>query len=230
MKAFTRFASLLLCILLVACASKKHAVTSTTTTTTTTTVVSSETTTVSPSSQDNKKSAEAKQASCITSKIRLDLDSGGKNTSLGGMLRMKRDEVIQLSLVTFGILEVGRIEMTPDYFMLIDKVNRQYMKAAYSEVSFLRDADIDFRTLQAFFWDEHASYLSEWERSEFVNIGGRSLPTKHNITIPTRNKTIKAELKLSNINTDCEWEKRTEVPSRYEKVSVDEAISRIMKL
>ena len=229
MKAITRFSILLLCILLVSCASKKHAVTSTTTTTTT---VVQETTTVTSSSKDKKKASEAKQnqASCITSRIRLELVSGGKNSSVGGMLRMKRDEVIQLSLVTFGILEVGRIEMTPDYFLLIDKVNRQYMKAAYNEVSFLRDADIDFSTLQAFFWDEQTSYISGWERSDFANIGGWNLPTKHNITIPTQSKTIKAELTLSNLNTDSEWEKRTQVPERYKKVSVDEAISRIMKL
>ena len=226
MKTTIRFTLLSLCLLLAACASKKHAAS-------TSTVVPEGQTAVVSSSQDNTKPADAKQKkqeTCITSRLRLDLAAGGRNASVGGTLRMKRDDVIQLSLTTFGILEVARIEMTPEYFMLIDKMGRQYMKSSYSSRSFLRDADIDFRTLQAFFWDEQTSYIPGWERTDFVNVGERSLPTRHNITIPARNKTIKAELTLSNLNTDSEWEKRTQVPARYKEVSVDEAITRIMNL
>lgn len=226
MKTTIRFTLLSLCLLLAACASKKHAAS-------TSTVVPEGQAVVVSSSQDNTKPADAKQKkqeTCITSRLRLDLAAGGRNASVGGTLRMKRDDVIQLSLTTFGILEVARIEMTPEYFMLIDKMGRQYMKSSYSSISFLRDADIDFRTLQAFFWDEQTSYIPGWERTDFVNVGERSLPTRHNITIPARNKTIKAELTLSNLNTDSEWEKRTQVPARYREVSVDEAITRIMNL
>lgn len=225
METLARFSTLLLCILLAACASKKHAVA-------TSTVVPDGTTTVTTPAGDSKQPAETKrqEQTCVTARLHLDLFSGEKSVSVGGMLRMKRDDVIQLSLVTFGILEVARIEMTPDYFMLIDKVGKQYVKAAYSEVSFLRDADIDFRTLQAYFWDEKTSYISGWERKDFVSIAGTKLPTKHIITIPTSRRTIKADLTLSNLNTDSEWEKRTEVQSRYQEVSVDEAVKRILNL
>ncbi|MCR5849439.1 MAG: DUF4292 domain-containing protein [Bacteroidaceae bacterium] len=89
-----------------------------------------------------------------TAKINLALSSGDKSVSLGGTLRMKRNDVIQLSLVTLGILEVARIEVTPDYFMAIDKVGRQYIKAAFRDISFLKTAGIDFQTLQALFWNE----------------------------------------------------------------------------
>ena len=89
-----------------------------------------------------------------TAKMNLSLASGDKSASIGGTLRMKRNDVIQLSLVTFGILEVGRIEMTPEYFMGIDKVNKQYIRATYQDVSFFKKAGIDFYTLQALFWDE----------------------------------------------------------------------------
>ena len=89
-----------------------------------------------------------------TAKMNLALSSGDKSISVGGTLRMKRNDVIQLSLVTFGIFEVARIEMTPEYFMGIDKVNKQYVKAAYADVSFFKNAGIDFYTMQALFWDE----------------------------------------------------------------------------
>lgn len=216
---------LMLCILLASCRSKKEVVSTTTT-------VSDNTTIGVPPSQGNKQPADAKQQeeTCVTAKVRLELASNGKSTSVGGMLRMKRNDVIQLSLVTFGVLEVARIEMTPEYFLLVDKMGRQYVKASYNDVSFLRDADVDFYTIQSYFWNEQTSNYSGWEQSNFVTVGGRSLPTKHLITIPARNKTIKANLSLSNLNTDSNWEKRTQISSRYSKVSVDELWTRIMNL
>lgn len=216
---------LMLCILLASCRSKKEVVSTTTT-------VSDNTTIGVPPSQGDKQPADAKQQeeTCVTAKVRLELASNGKSTSVGGMLRMKRNDVIQLSLVTFGVLEVARIEMTPDYFLLVDKMGRQYVKASYNDVSFLRDADVDFYTIQSYFWNEQTSNYSGWEQSNFVTVGGRSLPTKHLITIPARNKTIKANLSLSNLNTDSNWEKRTQISSRYSKVSVDELWTRIMNL
>lgn len=225
MKIDIRFSVLMLCILLASCRSKKEVVSTTTT-------VSDNTTIGVPPSQGNKQPADAKQQeeTCVTAKVRLELSSNGKSTSVGGMLRMKRNDVIQLSLVTFGVLEVARIEMTPDYFLLVDKMGRQYVKASYNDVSFLRDADVDFYTIQSYFWNEQTTNYSGWEQSNFVTVGGRSLPTKHLITIPARNKTIKANLSLSNLNTDSNWEKRTQISSRYSKVSVDELWTRIMNL
>ena len=225
MKIVIRFSVLMLCILLASCRSKKEVVSTTTT-------VSDNTTIGVPPSQGNKQPADAKQQeeTCVTAKVRLELSSNGKSTSVGGMLRMKRNDVIQLSLVTFGVLEVARIEMTPEYFLLVDKMGRQYVKASYNDVSFLRDADVDFYTIQSYFWNEQTSNYSGWEQSNFVTVGGRSLPTKHLITIPARNKTIKANLSLSNLNTDSNWEKRTQISSRYSKVSVDELWTRIMNL
>ena len=225
MKIIIRFSVLMLCILLASCRSKKEVVSTTTT-------VSDNTTIGVPPSQGNKQPADAKQQeeTCVTAKVRLELASNGKSTSVGGMLRMKRNDVIQLSLVTFGVLEVARIEMTPEYFLLVDKMGRQYVKASYNDVSFLRDADVDFYTIQSYFWNEQTSNYSGWEQSNFVTVGDRSLPTKHLITIPARNKTIKANLSLSNLNTDSNWEKRTQISSRYSKVSVDELWTRIMNL
>lgn len=225
MKIVIRFSVLMLCILLASCRSKKEVASTTTT-------VSDNTTIGVPPSQGNKQPADAKQQeeTCVTARVRLELSSNGKSTSVSGMLRMKRNDVIQLSLVTFGVLEVARIEMTPEYFLLVDKMGRQYVKASYNDVSFLRDADVDFYTIQSYFWNEQTSNYSGWEQSNFVTVGGRSLPTKHLITIPARNKTIKANLSLSNLNTDSNWEKRTQISSRYSKVSVDELWTRIMNL
>ena len=91
---------------------------------------------------------------CITAKINLSLTAGTKSARVGGSLKMKRNDVIQISLVALGLMEVGRLELTPDYMMVVDRMNHQYVKSGYSDVDFFRSAGIDFYTFQSLFWDE----------------------------------------------------------------------------
>lgn len=136
-------------VLLSACASKKHAVSQTSTA-----GVEADATPAALKKIVQAVNANRQDEKFLTSKLSLSVQTGDRKVALGDTLRMKRDEVIQLSLVTFGILEVARIEITPDYLLIIDKMGRQYVKAAFSDIPFLRSAGVDFRTLQALFWDE----------------------------------------------------------------------------
>ena len=274
----------LLCLLLFAsCGTKKQTVS------TSTVATESTGTTVSPL-QNIVQTVNANRLSetYATAKINLTLSTGDKSASLGGTLRMKRNDVIQLSLVTFGILEVARIEVTPDYFMAIDKVGRQYLKAAFQEISFLKTAGIDFYTLQALFWDElfllngsnaaptekqftksmegdkaklvnadsrlavlnflvdkltgliqktsvsphknGASPYLTWEYAKFEQFEGKSFPVRHLIMVANDKKPINATLSLSNLKNEKGWETRTEISSRYKEITIDELLSRIMKL
>lgn len=78
---------------------------------------------------------------------------GGKDLSVSGKLQMKRDAVIRLSLRMLGF-ELGVMEFTPTDVLVVDRYNKQYVRAAYSEVSFLRQANLDFYALQSLFWNE----------------------------------------------------------------------------
>ena len=90
----------------------------------------------------------------VTARLSLALESGDKSVSVGGHLRMKRDDVIQVSLVALGLIEVGRMEITPDYFMVVDRMGQQYVKASFDDIDFMRSNGIDFFTFQSLFWDE----------------------------------------------------------------------------
>lgn len=97
--------------------------------------------------------ANSQRANCVTARVDMNLRALGKETAVGGRLRMKRDEAVQLSLSLLGF-EVGRLEFTPEQVLIIDRVNRQYVRAAYADVDFLKQAELDFYTLQALFWNE----------------------------------------------------------------------------
>lgn len=99
--------------------------------------------------------SQGSRAKNLTASLDVSLDLGGRNVSCNGKLRMKRDDVIQLSL-TLPLIgtEVGRLECTPQEVLLVDRINRQYLRAAYKDVDFLAKAELDFHSLQALFWNE----------------------------------------------------------------------------
>ena len=99
--------------------------------------------------QDN-----AQTTKFITSKVKFSVEVGPQKLTLTGNLKMKRDDVIRLQLMAFGFVEAGRIELTHDYVLIMDRINKQYLKTPYMSVDFLRNSGLNFNTLQALFWNE----------------------------------------------------------------------------
>lgn len=95
----------------------------------------------------------AQTSQYLTSKIKARVQIEGKDITLNGNLRMKRDDVIQISLNMFGF-EIGRLEFLTNEVLIIDRVHRQFVKVPYGEVDFLNNTNIDFKTLQSIFWSE----------------------------------------------------------------------------
>jgi hypothetical protein len=90
----------------------------------------------------------------ITSKVKFSVEVGEQDITLTGNLKMKRDDVIRLQLMAFGFVEAARLEFTKDYVLIMDRINKQYLKAPYVQIDFLRNSGLNFHTLQALFWNE----------------------------------------------------------------------------
>lgn len=91
----------------------------------------------------------------ITGSMSFSLQAGNKDISVPGTLRMRKDEVIRIQLM-IPILgtEVGRLEFTPDYVLIVDRIHKEYIKADYTQVDFLKEQGITFYSLQALFWNQ----------------------------------------------------------------------------
>jgi len=96
----------------------------------------------------------AQHTKFITSKVKFSVEVGAQDFTLTGNLKMKRDDVIRLQLMAFGFVEAARIEFTKDYVLIMDRINKQYLKAPYVQIDFLRNSGLNFYTLQALFWNE----------------------------------------------------------------------------
>ena len=91
----------------------------------------------------------------LTAKMSLSLDLGDKGaTKVNGTLRVKKDEVIRMSIAPVLGIEVARADISPDGVLVIDRVNKRYVKVSFAEVKALANADLDFHTLQALFLNE----------------------------------------------------------------------------
>lgn len=90
----------------------------------------------------------------VSSKIDFTVKSGSRDISVDGTIHMRKDDVIRIQLTPLGIMEVGRLEFTPDYVLVMDRINKEYVKAKYSEIDFLANNGITFSTLQSLFWNQ----------------------------------------------------------------------------
>lgn len=126
----------------------------------------------------------SQQGVTASTKVRLS-GVGGKDLSVNGKLQMKRNDVIRLSLRFLG-MEVGLMEFTPNYVLVVDRMNKQFVRAKYGEVSFLRQAGLDFYALQSLFWNElfipgqHTLSAEGLGRFELVQKAGLNVLTPKN--------------------------------------------------
>lgn len=205
MKRFILFPIFAAALTLTACHSSKSATKSTPTPTGTTATTDIGSTDHAAAATFAKKVASHRITSTgITANAKVRISGiGGKDLSVSGKLQMKRDAVIRLSLRMLGF-EIGVMEFTPTDVLVIDRYNKQYVRAAYSEVSFLRQANIDFYALQSLFWNElfipgeHQLSASDLKRFSLQSApGGQTVLTPtatpmltYNFFIDTASETV----------------------------------------
>lgn len=93
-------------------------------------------------------------SSGVKAKMSLQAKAGSSKVSAGGSVRMQRDRIIQISVMFMGFVEAGRIELSPDYLFVQNRINHEYCKTKWKDIKVLHDAGIDFYTFQALFWEE----------------------------------------------------------------------------
>lgn len=230
-------------------------------------------------------------SSNVVSKIKFAINTGSNDVSVAGSLHMKKDAVIRIQITPFGIMEAGRLEFTPDYVLIVDRIHKEYVKAAYTDVDFLQRNALDFYALQALFWNQlfvpgmknitdsslkkftakldgtaltevslahgnmkyvwstdsktgyinslNAVYLGGENNNTSVNckysafkaMGAKQFPTDIFLTLSTKaikkaNK-MSLRLQLNTLSNESGWEEKTEVSSKYKKVSVQEILGKL---
>lgn len=178
----------------------------------TTTITTPTTSTKKPDRQEpDLKKMKIAVGTNFTSKVKVTITQEGKEITTNGNLRMRYGDVIQLTLVDplVGIAEIGRLELSPDKVLIIDRVNKRYVDTTYEEFSALKSRNIDYNTIQEFFWQEAKK------------------GDKFAYTIPAK-KDIKLDLKLSNKGNNANWDAHTTVSGKYTKTDPNKLFGSII--
>lgn len=224
----------------------------------------------------------------FSSKMKLTISSNGKDMSVNGTLRMKKDQVIQLSIVPFLGIEAGRVEFTPTKVLIIDRINKQYVEEPISELSAMANTDMDFYTLQALFTNAlflpgkkelndkllteftvqstpdnktmeikkkskeflysfsatpntgqlmessistiSAPYQLNWKYNDFEPFASKAFPTRMDISFEGGNKPFSAEIDLTKLTENGDWDSPTSVSAKYKKMEFNELLKMLLGL
>lgn len=91
----------------------------------------------------------------LTAKASVSLQLGDKGkTKVNATLRIRRGEVIRLSVAPLLGIEVARMDITPENILLIDRLNKRYVRVSFKEISRLANTELNFNILQSLFLNE----------------------------------------------------------------------------
>lgn len=91
----------------------------------------------------------------LSAKIKLQANLKGNEITANGTLKIKRDEGIIISVNALGgIIEVARIEITPDEALLVYRLGRKYARIRYSEIETLDALGLNYNMLQSLLLNE----------------------------------------------------------------------------
>ena len=167
---------------------------------------------------DVKRAQGLTTQSNLCAKVKASLSMGGKSVSTGGNLRMRMGEVIQVSLhdPLLGITEIGRLEISPDGILLIDRYNKRYVSMAYDEINAIIASKTTGTTPKALNYDEIEYHF--WQQAL------RTDTDELQFNIPTGQKDITLRFRLSGKNENDNWDAHTTPSGKYEQVTTEQLL------
>ena len=128
----------------------------------------------------------------IVGKMSLNVQMGSKNITVPGSLHMRYGEVIRIqAFIPLLGSEVGRIEFTPDYVLVIDRMHKEYIKEDYNKVDFLKNNGLNFYSLQALFWNQlFVPGTKSISEANLMDFGVTEAGNSKNITLKKGNLNI----------------------------------------
>ena len=162
---------------------------------------------------ETKTSTKTQTSSYLASKLQLTIPGKKGSMSVGGTLKMKTHERVQISLL-MPILrtEVARIEVTPDEVLLVDRMNKRFVRATKAELKNVLSKNVEFSRL----------ILMDASLP-----GGKTELTGKDIGIPSLEK---AKVQLYEFSTQEFSMTPTELTSKYNQVPLEELVKMLVAL
>ncbi len=89
--------------------------------------------------------------STFSSKMSMTVSTGTKTLSSKGSLRIVNNEAIQLSVQPLFGIEMFRLHVEPDHLIILDRMNKRYVKESFKDIKGENSIGFNFYTLQSLF-------------------------------------------------------------------------------
>lgn len=89
--------------------------------------------------------------SSFSSKLNMTISTGKKTLNSKGILRIIHNEAIQLSVQPFFGIEMFRLYVEPDFIVVLDRMNKRYVKESFDDITGQSPIGFNFYTLQSLF-------------------------------------------------------------------------------
>lgn len=90
----------------------------------------------------------------VTARAKIELNAGSSPMSVNANLRIRRGEIIRISVAPFLGIEVARIDITPKHILAVDRMNKHYVEIGFSEISGMLNTELDFNIIQSLMLNE----------------------------------------------------------------------------
>lgn len=150
----------------------------------------------------------------LSSKLELTIPHGDAVFTVNGTMKMKEGELVQMSLLMpLFRSEVARIEATPTYLLMVDRMNRRFVKGTQYDLRDYLPKD-SYKRLEKLI-------------KEAAKPGGKATLTGEEIGIK---QLAKAKIELYDFSDASFSIEPTNVSSRYLQVTIEELLQLLMSL
>lgn len=87
----------------------------------------------------------------FSSKLNMTISTGTKTLSSKGSLRIVHNEAIQLSVQPLFGIEMFRLYVEPEHIIILDRMNKRYVKESFEDIKGKNPVGFNFYTLQSLF-------------------------------------------------------------------------------
>ena len=82
----------------------------------------------------------------FSSKLNMTISTGTKTISSKGNLRIINNEALQVSVQPLFGIEMFRLYVQPEYFIILDRMNKRYVKESFSDLEEKNPIGFNFYT------------------------------------------------------------------------------------
>lgn len=95
------------------------------------------------------KSVVPQEGRYLSSKLQVNIPGGGGSMTAGGTMKMHEGDRVQISvLMPIFRNEIARLEVTPDEVLLVDRMNKRYVRASLKELKGILPKEVNYSALE----------------------------------------------------------------------------------